>query len=69
MPRSPTHCATCRAAITAGTYYRCSVSSCNSGKMKLRFCSTACWDAHVPTARHRNATCIEESTSVQARDD
>jgi hypothetical protein len=51
----------CRAPIDAdATYYRCSVSSCNSGRMKLRFCSRACWEKHVPTARHRSADCIEE---------
>jgi hypothetical protein len=24
--------------------------------MKLRFCSVTCWEKHVPTARHRNAS-------------
>jgi hypothetical protein len=28
--------------------------------MKLRFCSQPCWQQHVPTARHRNAACVEE---------
>jgi hypothetical protein len=26
--------------------------------MKLRFCSVACWQKHVPTARHRNAAFV-----------
>lgn len=60
MDAAPWVCSTCRAPIEEGTtYYRCSVSSCNSGRMKLRFCSAACWDAHIPTARHRNAACVE----------
>jgi hypothetical protein len=42
-------------------FYRCSVSSCNSGRVKLMFCGIACWDAHLPTARHRNASAIEET--------
>ncbi len=54
------YCSSCRALIKVGaTYYRCSVSSCNSGRMKLRFCSVACWKAHVPTARHRKAAYVE----------
>ena len=44
-------------------YWRCSVSTCNSGRVKLAFCSVACWDAHLPTARHRNASAIEEIAS------
>ena len=45
-------------------YWRCSVSTCNSGRVKLYFCSVACWDAHLPTARHRSAFAIEEITSI-----
>ncbi|MCK5799730.1 MAG: hypothetical protein KAI47_21215 [Deltaproteobacteria bacterium] len=49
-------CCMCGKEIKVGdTFYRCTVSSCNSGRMKLLFCSPACWDAHLPTARHRNA--------------
>ncbi len=54
-------CATCRKEIPYGaTYYRCSVRSCNIGKDTLRFCSIACWEKHLPTARHKNASYIEE---------
>jgi hypothetical protein len=54
-------CSMCRKPIPLETkYYRCSVSTCNSGRVKLMFCSMACWDAHLPTARHRNASAIEE---------
>lgn len=54
-------CATCRKLIALGaTAYRCSVASCNAGRMKLRFCSVACWEKHVPTARHRKASWIAE---------
>ncbi|RMH44816.1 MAG: hypothetical protein D6689_01485 [Deltaproteobacteria bacterium] len=49
-------CCMCKAPLPAGAaYVRCSVASCNSGRFKLRFCSVACWEAHLPTARHRNA--------------
>ena len=54
-------CSLCRAPIAPGErYYRCSVSTCNLGKLKLLFCSRECWEEHVPTARHRKASCLEE---------
>jgi hypothetical protein len=54
-------CSMCRKDIGPGTvYYRCSVSTCNSGRLKLVFCSPACWDAHLPGARHRDAWALEE---------
>jgi hypothetical protein len=52
----------CRKKISVGAqFFRCSVTACNSGRLKLVFCSTACWDAHLPTARHRNASCVEDT--------
>lgn len=39
---------------------KCSVSTCNSGKVKLVFCSPDCWDSHLPGARHREAYYTEE---------
>jgi len=54
-------CCMCRKPIAVGAkFFRCSVSTCNSGRVKLAFCGMACWDAHLPTARHRNAGAIEE---------
>jgi hypothetical protein len=51
----------CRKPINVGaTLVRCSVSTCNSGKIKLVFCSANCWDAHLPNARHRDAYFVEE---------
>jgi hypothetical protein len=53
-------CCICRVEIPRGqTHYRCSVSACNMGKLKLLFCSRKCWEEHIPIARHRNARCIE----------
>ena len=55
-------CATCRKLIPPGTSaIRCTVASCNTGRMKLRFCGVPCWEKHVPTARHRNAGFVEET--------
>lgn len=54
-------CCMCGKQIKKGeTYVKCSVSACNSGRFKLAFCSVACWDAHLPVARHRKASYIEE---------
>lgn len=54
-------CSTCRARIAADApRYRCSVTACNAGRVKLRFCSVACFERHIPTARHRRAACVEE---------
>jgi len=55
-------CATCRKLIPLGTSaVRCTVASCNTGRLKLRFCSVVCWEKHIPTARHRKAAYILES--------
>ena len=54
-------CCMCGKQLFKGdTYYKCTVSSCNTGRMKLIFCSPSCWDAHLPTARHRKAAYTEE---------
>ncbi|MDW8281189.1 MAG: hypothetical protein RMK29_05725 [Myxococcales bacterium] len=36
------------------------MSTCNAGRLKFYFCSLPCWEAHLPTARHRSASAIEE---------
>jgi hypothetical protein len=55
-------CSMCRKPIAVGgKVIRCSVSTCNSGKIKLVFCSPACWDSHLPDARHRSAYFVEET--------
>lgn len=51
----------CRKPIARGKLLiRCSVSTCNSGRVKLVFCSPSCWDSHLPGARHRTAYFVEE---------
>ena len=66
MPPASMTCATCRKAIAPGeTRVRCTVASCNTGRLKLRFCSHKCWEAHVPTARHRKAGFVEEGGAPQ----
>ena len=57
-------CATCRKLIAIGApTIRCTVASCNTGRMKLRFCSVVCWEKHIPTARHRKAAYVLDDKS------
>ena len=53
-------CSSCKKPIDFGQkYWECSVSTCNRSRNPLFFCSVACWDAHVPLLRHRDAWAIE----------
>jgi hypothetical protein len=68
MPEAFAVCSMCRKQLYVGErIFRCSVSTCNTGRVKLVFCSTSCWDAHLPTARHRNAAAIEEVATREAK--
>lgn len=56
------HCSMCKQPIAVGAkVIRCSVSTCNAGRLKLVFCSPGCWDSHLPGARHRSAYFVEEA--------
>jgi hypothetical protein len=49
-------CNLCKAAIGfEQEYFVCSVSTCNRKRTGLFFCSLGCFEAHLPTARHRDA--------------
>ena len=53
-------CSTCKKPIPfSSNYQECSVSTCQSGRLSLHFCSIPCWDAHLGFARHRESTAIE----------
>ena len=62
MSTSPAFvCSMCRKPIAVGgKVIKCSVSTCNTGRVKLVFCSASCWDSHLPNARHRSAYFVEE---------
>jgi hypothetical protein len=61
-------CATCRKSIPMGAHYvRCSVTACNAGRLKLSFCNSVCWEKHLPTARHRSASFVEEVASEDTK--
>ena len=56
-------CSTCKGDLGFDeVYYLCSVSTCQRGSTNLRFCSIDCWEAHVPTMRHRDAWAAEART-------
>jgi hypothetical protein len=55
-------CSSCRAAIGfEQIYWECSVSTCaRVARTGLFFCSVSCWEAHLPTMRHREAWAVEK---------
>lgn len=61
-------CSTCKKPIAYATrYYVCSVSTCQRTATNFAFCTVDCWDAHVPTFRHKDAWAEEmKSPSSQA---
>jgi hypothetical protein len=59
-------CSTCRGPIAfGGTYYVCSVSTCNRVRTTYRFCSVECWEEHLPLMRHREAWAVEETAPTR----
>lgn len=54
-------CSICKSEIPfSHKYYVCSVSSCNGKRTGLVFCSTTCFERHLPGARHKDAAAVEE---------
>jgi hypothetical protein len=61
------HCNICKAPIPFGAeYFVCSVSTCNRKRTGLLLCSLACFEAHLPTARHRDAWAEQKRAPTQA---
>lgn len=49
-------CSSCKKEIGfTRVYWVCSVSTCNRKRTGLVFCTTSCWDAHLPLMNHREA--------------
>lgn len=56
-------CSSCKKPIFYNTsYYVCSVSTCNRKRTGLVFCCVSCWERHLPSARHRDAAAISETS-------
>jgi histone H3/H4 len=59
-------CSSCRQPLAFGArYYTCSVSTCTRGKTTLTFCSVPCFQAHVPTLRHRDAWAEQQTAPTE----
>lgn len=59
-------CSVCKAEIKWGaTWYKCTVSTCNRSRVALYFCTTRCWDAHLPEARHRDPAFEEKEAPAK----
>lgn len=56
------NCSVCKKEIALlAEYYVCSVSTCNSRRTGLTFCSMSCFERHLPGARHRDAAAITKT--------
>ncbi len=61
-------CNICKAPIAfEQVHYVCSVSTCNRKRTGMVFCSPACFDAHLPMMRHRDAWAEEERAPTRAQ--
>lgn len=61
MARPWKPCSMCKKPIpVGGTYWTCSVSTCNRVRDPKVFCSMACWDAHRPMMNHRSGVWANE---------
>jgi len=60
-------CSHCKNQIAFGQqYWVCNVSTCNQKRTGFGFCSVNCWDAHLPTMRHKNAWAIERKAPTRS---
>jgi hypothetical protein len=58
-------CSQCKKPIgLRAKYYECSVSTCTGSRTGYVFCSVPCWEVHVPGARHRDASAIENTAGT-----
>ena len=60
-------CSSCKKNIHVGEkYYICSVSSCQGQRTGYQFCSVACFESHLPGARHRDAWALERKAVAES---
>ncbi len=54
-------CSSCKKPISLNTkFYECSVSTCTGERTGYVFCSIACFEVHLPGAKHRSAGAVEK---------
>ena len=60
-------CSSCKKPINfGGTYFVCSVSTCNGLRTGYVFCSVPCFERHLPIARHKDAGAVEKKAPATA---
>ncbi len=58
-------CSSCKKPIQLNSkYYECSVSTCTGERTGYVFCSVACFEVHLPGAKHRSAGAVEKKSPV-----
>ena len=59
-------CSSCKREIGFDVkHWTCSVTTCTRKGSSFVFCSVPCWDAHVPTMRHREAWAEEQRSPTR----
>lgn len=59
-------CSSCKKEIGfTATYWVCNVSTCNRKRTGLVFCTTSCWDVHLPLMNHREAWAEERRSPTR----
>jgi hypothetical protein len=59
-------CSSCKKEIGfVKTYWVCNVSTCNRKRTGLVFCTTSCWDVHLPLMNHREAWAEERRSPTR----
>ncbi len=63
-------CSSCKKPISLNTkYYECSVSTCTGERTGYVFCTIACFEVHLPGAKHRSAGAVEKKSPMTAQQD
>ncbi len=63
-------CSSCKKAISLNSkYFECSVSTCTGDRTGYVFCSIACFEVHLPGAKHRSAGAVEKTSPMTASPD
>jgi hypothetical protein len=69
-PTAWRRCSACKKPIPLGAvYWACNVSTCNRKRTALVFCTTSCWEVHLPGANHREAWAVERRAPTTAEPD
>jgi hypothetical protein len=59
-------CSSCKKEIGyVKPYWVCNVSTCNKKRTGLIFCTTSCWDVHLPLMNHREAWAEERRSPTR----